>query len=96
MKKLLLIALILVAVAAGYVYLHPTLRSKVHSTLERETPRIAPDQETTTLYKWRDADGHWQLSSEPPPPGTPYETKHYRDDTNVVPPSVFTGQPEKR
>jgi len=96
MKKLLLIALLLAAVAAGYVYIHPQIRSEVRSKVEQKTRHIVSGHDTTTLYKWRDANGHWQLSSEPPPPGTPYETKHYRDDTNVVPPSVITGQPDKR
>jgi len=91
MKKLLLLALIVAAGAAGYIYWHPQLRSG----LEQRVRHVVPGHGTTTLYKWRDADGHWQLSSEPPPPGTPYQTKQYRDDTNVVPDAAVTGQSDK-
>ena len=45
-------------------------------------PGAAPA--TTTVYRWKDAQGVTQLSSTPPPSG-PYETVTLRDDQNVVP-----------
>ncbi len=38
----------------------------------------------TTLYRWQDAQGRWQLSDHPPP-GRPYETVRYPHDVNVIP-----------
>ena len=40
---------------------------------------------TAPLYRWRDAQGREQIS-DTPPKDRPYETVHYRADTNVVPP----------
>jgi len=91
MKKLILLVLLIAAAVGAYLYLHPQLRSG----LEQKARHVVPGHDATTLYKWRDADGHWQLSSQPPPPGTPYQTKRYRDDTNVVPDTAITGEPEK-
>lgn len=92
MKKLIVIVLVLAAGASIYVYLHPRLRSG----LESQTRRVVTGHHrTTTLYKWRNASGEWQLSDHPPPTGTPYETQRFRNDTNVVPGTAFTGQPTK-
>ena len=40
---------------------------------------------TTRAYKWRDADGGWQITDTPPSGDTPYETIEVRSDTNVLP-----------
>jgi hypothetical protein len=40
---------------------------------------------TTRVYKWRDADGGWQITDEPPPEGTKFEKLEYVNDANVVP-----------
>jgi len=37
------------------------------------------------VYKWRDADGAWRITDEPPPRGVEYERLEYRSDTNVLP-----------
>jgi len=39
----------------------------------------------TRVYRWRDARGNLNVSTEPPPPGTRFEIREYRDDLNVVP-----------
>lgn len=91
MKQLLLLVLALAALAGLYLYSHPQVRSG----LARETRHIVPGDHTTTLYKWRDASGHWHLSGHAPPPGTAYETERFRNDTNVVPAEAITGQPAK-
>jgi len=73
--------LILVALAAGgYLYLHP----EIIRPLLQGTPIEMPPAETT-LYKWRDARGEWQVSDIPPTGGIKYEVLHYRGDINVVP-----------
>jgi hypothetical protein len=44
----------------------------------------APDVEVTT-YRWQDANGEWNFSSERPPEGVEFEVVRYRHDTNVMP-----------
>lgn len=91
MKKLLAIVVVLAALAGLYLYLHPQLRLG----LTRETRRIIPGEQATTLYKWHDASGRWHLSDHPPPAGIPYQTERFRRDTNVVPNAAITGQAAK-
>ena len=80
MNKLLLI-LVLGAVGAGvYLYLHP---DKAGEWLQG-TP-LAPEPEITRVYQWRDAQGNWRITDEPPPAGIDYELKEYRADVNVLP-----------
>ena len=49
---------------------------------------------TTTVYKWRDAAGNWQISDQPPGNGTEYETLEYHRDANVMPADRFVGREE--
>jgi hypothetical protein len=73
--------LVLVAAAGGYLYLYqPQLLDK---WLSKTPIDIGPT--TTTVYKWQDARGNWQISDQPPPAPTAYEVLEYRSDTNVMP-----------
>jgi Domain of unknown function (DUF4124) len=52
------------------------------------TERLHDDKQPTTsvqIYRWRDAKGNLNASTEPPPPGVKYTVHAYRDDQNVVP-----------
>ena len=80
----LLLAMILIALpaAAGlYMYLYEP--EHVRNVLGN-TP-LAPAATVTQTYKWRGADGGWNLTSEPPAPGVDYEVVTVRSDTNVLP-----------
>lgn len=44
-----------------------------------------PSQQTTVMYKWKDASGRVQYSNTKPPEGTVYETVDYVEDANVIP-----------
>ncbi|MCS3903105.1 hypothetical protein J2T55_001122 [Methylohalomonas lacus] len=44
---------------------------------------LAPAE--TTVYKWRDADGEWQISDKPPAAGIDYERLQYHHDSNAMP-----------
>jgi len=93
MKVLVVIVLVAVAAGAYTVYRYPT----VVSPLVEGTPLERTVRETlgtTRLYKWRDAEGGVQITDEPPPEGTKFETLEYENDTNVVP-SVLRKTPEK-
>jgi hypothetical protein len=64
----------------GYFYLYPdSLPEWAAKTA------IGRDLQTTTVYKWQDASGAWQVSDQPPPPGTEYQVEKYTHDTNVLP-----------
>jgi hypothetical protein len=83
-KVWLVLALAAVAAGAYYVYRNPT----VVSPLVEGTPLESTVRETlgtTRVYKWRDANGVWQISDEPPPEGTKFEKLEYQNDANVVP-----------
>ena len=66
--------------AAEQLKKDPQLSKKVKDqTQDLVTP------ETTTVYKWQDANGQWQVSNQPPPGNTPYETLDYHRDANIMP-----------
>lgn len=84
MKVWLILALVAVAAGGYYVYRNPTLVSPyVEGTPLESTVRETLG--TTRVYKWRDANGVWQISDEPPPEGTEFEKLEYVNDANVVP-----------
>jgi len=78
MRWLIAIA-IAVAAAAAYLYFNPDEQRRILT----DTP-LAPEPAPTTVYKWRDGDGNWQVSDKPPAKGD-YEVRQYRGDVNVMP-----------
>jgi len=81
-----LLALILLALAAGAVmYFKPEYRQWLQGLSSDVGLSGVVPKKTTRLYKWRDAVGHWQITDQPPPQGTAYETLDYREDVNVLP-----------
>ncbi len=75
------IAVLVFALAgvAAWLWFNPDEQRRILA----DTP-LAPAPTTTTVYKWRDANGNWQLGDRPPPTGD-YEVMQYRGDTNVMP-----------
>lgn len=53
---------------------------------------LAPAASVTTVYKWRDDQGNWQITDQLPPAGTEYERLEYHGDTNVMPLAPQTRQ----
>lgn len=89
MKKWLLIGLVVVAVGGYLLYQQPEVRH----FLEQQTEQVLPSEVThTTVYKWQDKTGQWQITNSPPPAGVKYETIQYRKDTNVIPAERLTGK----
>ena len=75
------VVVVLLATAAAAVYVYrpaPVLRLLEGTPLELAAP-------VTVVYKWRNADGTWQISDRPPPAGTPYETLEASGDITVLP-----------
>lgn len=65
---------------AMYAWQDPQMSKKItDQTMDLVTP------ETTTVYKWQDNKGQWQVSNQPPAGNIPYEKLEYHRDTNVVP-----------
>jgi hypothetical protein len=54
--------------------------------LVEHTPLKRPLSSSTPVYQWRDAQGNWQVTDEPPPEGVPYEIKQYQLDANIISP----------
>lgn len=89
MKKILFILAAILTAVAWYVYQDPQLSRKI----EKEAKQLIPaTPQTTTVYKWQDKAGHWQITDYPPPAGISYETLKYQSDTNVMPSEAVTGQ----
>ena len=80
-RVLVLIVLVLLGAAVVY-YLYP---KQVDSLLGR-TPLKTIVKTSKPLYQWRDEQGQWHATDEPPPDGIPYEVKQYDLDSNVLPP----------
>ena len=76
----LLLALVLLG-AVAYVYF---VQPEIARPWLQGTP-LEPSASVTTVYKWQDAQGNWQLTDRPPPAGIQYRTIEYRGDTNVMP-----------
>ena len=80
MKKIFIALLILVVAGAGFWYWKPDTAQQI---LDRAASPIGPS--AARVYKWRDAQGGWHVTSEAPPPGIQYELREYRADLNVLP-----------
>lgn len=78
--KFFLLACLLLGITALYLYLNPDLWRKWFAG----TP-LGPLPTITKTYKWRNADGEWQISDRPPKGNVEYETLIYNSDANIVP-----------
>jgi len=88
MKKALLILLGILIGAGLYVYTDPSLQRQARQQLDK----LTGEERAHRLYRWQDADGQWQVSDQPPPAGTAYETLQYNPETNVIPSENLTGR----
>ena len=88
-KNWLIAAVVIIAGAGYYVYQDPASRAWI----ERQTETVLPKDVThTTVYRWKDKQGQWQITNTPPPQGIDYEIVEYRKDTNVIPRERLTGE----
>ena len=55
--------------------------AKVKSSLPSEPPTNV----TTKVYKWQDAQGHWQFSNAPPKTQVKVATQTYHSNENIIP-----------
>lgn len=89
MKELIFILAAVLTAVVWYVYHDPRLSDEV----QKEIKQILPsEQKITTVYKWRDTSGNWQITDQPPPTGTRFEILEYQSNTNVMPSEAITGK----
>lgn len=89
--KWLLFLILIIGALATWLYVDTDARQEWLGG----TP-LAPAAEVTTVYKWRDRQGNWQITDQPPPAGIEYERLQYRSDTNVMPLVPRNGQNDDR
>lgn len=76
-----LILLIIVAAASYYIYQDKKLRSKLMGKVHQ----VAPELNQSTLYKWQNSKGEWQITDKPPGKGITFTTITSQDQINVMP-----------
>ncbi len=59
--------------------------SSVSSKMKSSLPTEPPANVKTKVYKWQDAQGHWQFSNEPPKTQAKVATQTYNSNENVIP-----------
>lgn len=99
-----LLVILLIVLIAGAWFLTPERVDENSPALLRGLAQLrqlseheAQDTTTTTIYKWRDAQGEWHFSNTPPPAGAAVEVKTYRSDSNIIPaPRAPTPRPTEK
>lgn len=81
MKLKYLILISIIGFATFYIYqdknLQKDLMGKVHE--------VAPELNQSTLYKWQNSKGEWQITDKPPAKGISFITISSQDQINVMP-----------
>ena len=81
MKLKYLVLLVLIAVAAFYIYQDKSLQQKLLGKVHQ----VAPELNRSTLYKWQNSKGEWQITDKPPAKGISFTTVSSQDQINVMP-----------
>ena len=75
---------VILTVLAAFIYyisqdevFRTKLMGKVH--------QVAPELNQSTLYKWQNTKGEWQITDKPPIKGVPFKTISSQDQINVMP-----------
>lgn len=81
MKAKYFILLCILATAALYIYQDEALQTKLMGKVHQ----VAPELNKSTLYKWQNSKGEWQVTDKPPAKGIPFTTITSQDQINVMP-----------
>ncbi len=81
MKAKYSILLSILATAALYIYQDEALQKKLIGKVHQ----VAPELNKSTLYKWQNSKGEWQVTDKPPGKGKTYTTITSQDQINVMP-----------
>lgn len=81
MKTSHFILLAIITTAALYVYLDESVQKELLAKVHQVTPEL----NKSTLYKWQNSNGEWQITDKPPRKGVTFTTITSQDQVNVVP-----------
>lgn len=81
MKPRYFILLSIIGTSALYIYLDEDLQSKLMGKVHQ----IAPELNKSTLYKWKNTKGEWQITDKPPNKGITFTTITSQDQINIMP-----------
>lgn len=81
MKLKYLILVSAIAVASYYIFQDKNLSSKLMGKIHQ----VAPELNQSTLYKWQNAKGEWQITDKPPAKGIAFTSINSQDQINVMP-----------
>ena len=77
------ILLIVIITTALYIYQDESLQKKLLGKVHQ----LAPELNNSTLYKWQNNKGEWQISDKPPRKGITFTTITSQDQINIMPSS---------
>lgn len=86
MKTRYIVLLGIIGTAALYIYQDEALQTRLLGKVHQ----IAPELNQSTLYKWKNNKGEWQITDKPPSKGITFTTITSQDQVNVMP------SPEKK
>lgn len=86
MKFKYFILLGIIATTSLYIYLDKDLQIK----LKEKIHLAAPELNQSTLYKWQNTKGEWQVTDKPPSKGTAFTIVKTQDQINIMPSSPST------
>lgn len=88
MKKLILLLSLAIVLAFILPWGNPLLTWKQLKQYKSAIPlpaTVHDDQREVTVYRWRDTEGNWHFSNEPPAEGIDYQVLEVNPDTNLIP-----------
>lgn len=81
MKLKYLILLSIIVTSAYYLYQDEALQTKLMGKVHQ----VAPEINQSTLYKWQNNKGEWQITDKPPRKGITFTTITSQDQVNIMP-----------
>lgn len=81
MKAKYFILLVVIVTTALYIYQNDALQTNLLGRIHQ----VAPELNKSTLYKWKDSKGKWQITDTPPHKGISFTTITSQDQINVMP-----------
>ena len=81
MKHKYFILLSIILTASLYIYQDEALQDRLMNKIHQ----IAPEINQSTLYKWKNSKGEWQITDKPPGKDVVFTTITSQDQVNVMP-----------
>ena len=75
---------VILTVLAAFIY-YISQDEAFRTKLMGKVHQVAPELNQSTLYKWQNTKGEWQITDKPPIKGVPFKTISSQDQINVMP-----------